>query len=230
VPRSCFLHRAGFDLYDVAHYILAHILWLQGYPDQAMEAIQACIAEARLLQNPVSLCSVLAFGGCSLCLRTGDLDAAERLAGELVSYAQRYALADFLAYGQAVQEIVSLRKAGAKAREEQFRVALQHWRASGWHILLGSSDLAQTVANAEYTDEILAILNDELERAERDQVLSTFPETLRIKGDLLLLRYDPNGPVANACFLGSLDLARARGAPGTEANSPFRALLRSLGK
>jgi len=65
VPRSYFLHSAGFDLYVVARYTLAHTLWIQGYPDQAMETLRATLDEARRLKNPVSLCSALAFGGCA---------------------------------------------------------------------------------------------------------------------------------------------------------------------
>ena len=114
VPRRHFVHRAGFDLYVVARYVLARILWVQGYPDQAMKALRESIEEARRLQNPVTLCSALALGGCALSMRTGDFDNAERLAAELVGYARRHALEDFQAYGKAAQEIVSLRKEGWK--------------------------------------------------------------------------------------------------------------------
>jgi predicted ATPase/DNA-binding winged helix-turn-helix (wHTH) protein len=210
--RSLFLHRAGFDHYVVARYHLARILWLQGYPDRAMEALRVSVEDARRLQHPATLCSTLALGGCALSLLTGDLETADRFAAELVSYAQRYALADFLAYGKAVQGIVSLRKANAGATVEQLRVALQYWRESGWHIFLSSSDLAQTVATPESADAISAIVDEELERIERHQVLSILPETLRIKGELLLLRGDPNPALATQCFLRSLDRARTQGA------------------
>jgi hypothetical protein len=212
VPRSYFLHYAGFDLYVVARYTLAHTLWIQGHPDRAMETMQATLDEARRLKNPVSLCSALAFGGCALCLRTGDLDAAERLAAELVGQAQRYALGDFLAYGKAVQDILSLRDAKTKVGAERYRTVLQRWRESGWHILLSSSDLANTLAKAEYADELLSIVGAERERAEREKVFSTFPEMLRVEGELLLLRHDPDAALARACFRRSLDLARAQGA------------------
>jgi hypothetical protein len=114
VPRSCFVHRAGFDLYVVARYVLARILWLQGYPEQAMQALQVSVEEARRLHNPVTLCSVLALGGCALSIRAGDLDNAWRLATELVGYARKHALTDFLAYGEAALEILG----GFKFRSE----------------------------------------------------------------------------------------------------------------
>ena len=89
------------------------------------------------------------------------MDTGERWAAEVVGYAQRYALGDHLAYGKAMQEILSLRKGKTNAGAERFRVALQRWRASGWHIFLSSSDLAGVVADAECADEILAIIDEE---------------------------------------------------------------------
>ena len=121
VPRRHFVQRAGFDLYIVARYLLARIHWVQGYPDRAMNALGDSIEEARRLQNPQSLCSALAFGGCSLALQMGDLDMAERLAAEIVGTAQRYALEDFHAWGKAAQEIVALRRGHGNPGPEQFR-------------------------------------------------------------------------------------------------------------
>jgi len=211
-PRSHFLHRVGFDLHVVTRYSLARILWLRGYPDQAIEAMRMSVEDARRLQHPITLCSALALGGCAVSLLTGDLETADRYAAELVSYAQRYALADFLAYGKAVQEILSLRKAKGGGNAEQLRVALQYWRDSGWHILLSISDFAQSVMDPKSADEILAIVDEELERIECHQVLSISPEMLRIKGELLLLPAIPNPALATQCFLRSLDRARAQGA------------------
>ncbi len=216
VPQSYFVHRAGFDPYVVARYFLGHILWLQGFPDRAMQTVDASLDEARRLQNPATLCSALALGGCAISLHIGDLDTAERLAAELVGYAQRYALEDFFTYGKAVQEILSLRKGNANAGTEQLSAAIGHWRTSGWHILLSCSDLAEAVAKTGYSDEIATIVDEELEGAERNQALTLVPEMLRIKGDLLLLQSSQNVAAAKDCFLRSLERARAQGAMSWE--------------
>jgi tetratricopeptide (TPR) repeat protein len=212
VPRCCFVHRAGFDLYVVARYVLARILWLQGYPDQAMQALQASVEEARRLHNPVTLCSALALGGCALSIRAGDFDSAWRLATELVGYARKHALADFLAYGVAALEILSVRKEGSNASVEQLRVALLSWRASGWHIFLSIGELVELAANTKYVDEIAPIVDEELERAERHGELWAIPDVLRVKGELLLLQGAPDPDLAREYFLRSLECARAQGA------------------
>src|SRR5262249_40841189 len=154
--------------------------------------LEDSIEEARRLQHPQSMCSAFAFGGCALALQMGDLDMAEQLAAELVGTAQRYAMEDFHSWGKAAQVVIALRRGHGNPGPEPLRIAIQRWRASGWHILLTSSDLAEALLKGGNGDEISAIIDEELDRAERDQMLSTVPELLRIRGELLLLQDTPN--------------------------------------
>ena len=232
VPRRHFIHRAGWDLYVVAQYFLAHILWIQGYPDRAMKILGESLEEARRLQNPQSLCSVLAFGGCALALRLGDLDMAERLAAELVRTAQRYTLGTFHAWGRAAQDIVALRKGHGKPGPEQNRRAIDRWRAGNWHLLLSSSDLAAALVETGDSDLISPIIDEELDRAERQQALSMIPELLRVRGELLLLQESHNPELARDCFMRSIECARAQGALSWELRAALSLaqLERSLGR
>ena len=230
--RRQFIHRAGWDLFVVARYLLARILWIQGYPDRAMNALEESIEEARRLQHPQSVCSAFAFGGCALALRMGDLDKAERLAAELVGIAQRYGMEDFHAWGSAALVIIALQRGHGNPDPQQLRLAVQRWRASGWHIFLTSSDLAEASLKAGNGDEISAIIDADLDRAERDQMLSMVPELLRNKGELLLLQSSPNFELAKECFLRALDRARAQGALSWELRATLSLTLleRSQGR
>jgi predicted ATPase/DNA-binding winged helix-turn-helix (wHTH) protein len=207
-PRRHFVQRAGWDLHVVARYLLARIHCFQGYPDRAIDAVEEVIEEARRLRNPQSLCSALAFGGCSLALQIGDLDMAERFSADLVGTAQRYALEDFRVWGKAAQEIVALRRGQGSPG-----LAISRWRASGWHIFLGVSALAEALAEAGEGDEISTAIDEELDRAQRDQELSNVPELLRLKGELLLLRDGPDPELASEFFERAIKQARAQGAP-----------------
>ena len=231
-PRRHFVQRTGWDLYIVARYLLAHILWVQGYPDRAMNAVGEAIEEARHLQNPVSLCSALAFGGCSLALQMGNLDMAERLAAELVGTARRHALEDFHAWGKAARGIVALRKGHGNSGPEQFRFAIQRWRASGWHVLLSSSELAAALVEAGDGDELSAIIDAELERAEREQAPSMTPELLRIRGELLLIQGSPDPELAKDYFMRSIERAHDQGALSWElrAAMSLASLQQSMGR
>ena len=47
-----------------ASMFLSRILWLQGFPDQAIRTAERCVADARASNHVVSLCYVLAHSAC----------------------------------------------------------------------------------------------------------------------------------------------------------------------
>jgi predicted ATPase/DNA-binding winged helix-turn-helix (wHTH) protein len=210
--RDRHIRRAGFDQHTAARYILARIFWLQGYPDEAAEAVRISLEDARRMDHPQTLCSVLAWGACSFALLIGDLDEAWRSAAELVHQAEKHAFADHLSYGLAALEITSLRKAGSKAGAEQVRAALERWRASKWHVVLSVGDFAEAAAAGGLIEETSAMLDEALRQAERNQAFWAYPEMLRIKGELLLLHEHPDIRGARQYFVRSLERARAQGA------------------
>jgi hypothetical protein len=48
--------RFQYDLRVTARAFLARILWLQGFPDQAMRAAESSIMDARAIDHAMSLC------------------------------------------------------------------------------------------------------------------------------------------------------------------------------
>src|SRR5262249_16225300 len=60
----------------MARATLARVLWLQGFPDQAMLAAQANIEDARAVSHGLSLCHALAEAACPVALLIGDFVAA----------------------------------------------------------------------------------------------------------------------------------------------------------
>ncbi len=210
--RRSYIRRFGFDQRVIARYILAQLLWVQGFPDQAVQAGRRSIEEARELQHPVTLCGALAWAGAALSFRIGDLSAAQAFSDELVDYAERNSLADYHAYGLGVHAMLWLRSRSSEAAIEEIRGALQRWRASKWHVYLSMDEFLEVVANAGHVEEISAIVDEAMERAERNQELWAFPEGLRLKGELLLLQNEPDPGLAEEYFVRSLDRARAQGA------------------
>lgn len=51
--------RFQYDQKIAAQMILARVLWLQGFPEQAMQTAQANVEEARTVDHAVSLCNAL---------------------------------------------------------------------------------------------------------------------------------------------------------------------------
>jgi predicted ATPase len=213
--RCSYILRFGFDQLVVARYVLAHILWIQGLPDQAVRAGRLAVEEARELQHPLTLCGALA-SAAALSLRIGDLVTGRELSAEILERAERHSLANYHAYALALQDRLALQGGTSNLRVEEIRAALDRWHASHLHIYLTMSDFADVVADAGYVDEISAIVDETLERAELNQELWAFPEILRVKGRILLSRKEPDPDLAEEYFVRSLDRARAQGAPAWE--------------
>ena len=207
--RRSYILRFGFDQRVLARYVLAHLLWVQGFPDQAVRAGQLAVDEARELAHPLTLCSALAWGGAALALRIGDLATAREFSEELLKQAEQQSLADYHAYALAVEDILALRSGTSNIGVETIRAALDRWHAAHWHIYLTMGDFAEIAAGAGYIDEISAIVDETLERAERNQELWAFAEVLRVKGRLLLSRNEPDPDQAEEYVVRSLDHARA---------------------
>jgi hypothetical protein len=66
------LIRLQIDSRVMARVFFARILWLQGFPDQAMRATQSGVEEARAANHANSLCYALFHAACPLALLTGD--------------------------------------------------------------------------------------------------------------------------------------------------------------
>ncbi len=76
--RSTRARSFQFDQRAVSHTIMARVLWVQGYPDRAMQHAEASITEALAVGHALSLCFALGLGACQVALWVGDADAAAR--------------------------------------------------------------------------------------------------------------------------------------------------------
>jgi predicted ATPase/DNA-binding winged helix-turn-helix (wHTH) protein len=67
-PQRAYIVRFGVDQRVHSLSILAHIQWLQGFPDQAVRTGKRGIDQAHTLQHPVSMCMALTWGGSTIAL------------------------------------------------------------------------------------------------------------------------------------------------------------------
>ena len=83
--------RFQYDQKVAAHMILARILWLQGFPDQARRTAQENVEDARVVDHALSLCNALEVP-CLIEIWSGDLVAAGRSVTALLDHSARHAL------------------------------------------------------------------------------------------------------------------------------------------
>ncbi|MFZ4285159.1 ATP-binding protein [Variovorax sp. HJSM1_2] len=71
---------------------LARILWLQGFPDQAMQAAQDAVDAAKAVDHALSLTYALAYGACPIALWCGNDAVAQAYVDELQECADGHSL------------------------------------------------------------------------------------------------------------------------------------------
>jgi hypothetical protein len=81
-----------FDQRVAARCFLARILWLQGFPDQAVSAVESAIAEAESRNDMFTLCQALLQAACPISIFMGDLERLGPYVTTLRDYSERNAL------------------------------------------------------------------------------------------------------------------------------------------
>ncbi len=101
-------HASGhfsLDYADRARITLARILWLQGYPDQAMAMTQQAIARAIALGHPVKLTRALLWA-FAVYAWNGEAQEFEDYAHRIIQDSGKHALGPFQAIGEAITGVI----------------------------------------------------------------------------------------------------------------------------
>jgi hypothetical protein len=212
--RAHELIRFQVDHRGAARLLLARILWFQGSPDEAVRTVKGVVHDAIELNHAVSLCYALDFAACPIMLWVGDLAASEQYIAMLADYSARYALPLWSTLSRAFQALLLIRQGDFGSGLGLLRVDWDNFGARpGWIALMFLNELAAGFAGAGQIAEGLAAAEQAIARAERTEVRWAFPESLRIKGELLLLQGATGAEnAAEDHFRQALDWARRQGA------------------
>ena len=136
----------------------------------------------------------------------------------LADHSARYALPLWSALSRAFQASLLIRRGDFGSGLGQLRVDLDNFGARpGWIALMFLNELAASLAHAGQIDEGLAAAEQAIARAERTDVRWAFPESLRIKGELLLSQGATGAEnAAEGHFRQALDWARRQSALSLE--------------
>jgi len=211
--------RYVFDQRATAQCFLARILWLQGFPDQAVRSVNGIVDGAEAGNDVLSLCQVLVQAACPVAFFVGDLAAARRYVTLLLEHSERQALVFWQAYGRCFQGLLSIKSDDLIGGLAMLGAALERLRDIQFGVYYGVflGEFADALGRVGRAKEGLAAIDEALARAERNDELWYLAELLRIKGELLLRQGGPDGPRdAEAFFLKSLDWARRQQTPAWE--------------
>ncbi len=178
--------RFQYDQQVAGRMILARILWLQGFPDQALRTAQDNVEDARAIDHALSLCYALE-AACLVPLWIGDLPAAERYVAMLLDHSARHALAVWHARGRCLNGVLLIKRGEVGGGLPLLRDALEELRETGFvphhTALLGT--VAQGLAGRGEIVQGLGTIDEALARSERDEEYWCIAELLRIKGELI---------------------------------------------
>ena len=207
--------RFRFDLRVSAHYFQARILWLQGFADQALRAVERNIEEGRASGHALTFCSVLGQAACPIAFLAGDLDAAERYCAALLDHTERHPIRLWNLWARCFKGIVMVKRGDIAAGLEVLRSELGRAGEARFlpRFLLPHGELAACLGEAGEVAQGLATVDEALARCEARDERWYVAELLRIRGALLLHETEHRSiPAAEQCFSEALELARRQGA------------------
>jgi tetratricopeptide (TPR) repeat protein len=207
----------GFEGKILAGAILARNLWLQGYPDQAMERARRTVEDAAEMDHSLTLATALIWA-ISVFLCTGDLRTARAYIDLLTSLAESHSLAPYLLVARGFNGELAIRQSNAKGGVESLQSSLQELHAAPYELLTAELNLSLVrgfSAMGRFA-EATALVDETIALVEANGSLSHMPEALRVKGNVLLLMPQPRHDDAEACFMRSLELSRRQGARAWE--------------
>jgi len=211
--RKWHIFRFEVDQWAAAWVALARILWLRGLPDQAMRTAESSVAAAQATSHAMSLGQALALAACPIALFTGDLVAAEQYVEMLLDHSTRHALARWRAWGLSHQGVLAIQRGDLGSGLRLLRAGFDEPGAAGTVPQFFTFLLAEALGRTGRIADGLAAIAETIEQSERTDERWAIAETLRIKGELLLLQDAPEAvAAAEDHFRQALDWARRQGA------------------
>jgi predicted ATPase len=220
-PAPARLSRAvPFQYYDQrnARLILSRILWLQGFPDQALQLAERNVESARATAPAVFACYALESASL-VSIWSGDLEATERYVTTLFDYSARHALAAWHRPARCYDGVRLIQRGDVGEGLELLRAGLDELRRTSfvpyYPFMLGM--LAQGLAAAGQVAQALATIDEALAKSERDEERWWFAELLRIKAAAMLSAEGSGGAAAAEAHLqDALSWTRRQGALSLE--------------
>ena len=170
--------------------LVARIMWLQGFPDQAMNEVKRSIEDAHGADHSVSLCYALALAGCPLALLAGHMCTAEHYISVLLDKSRKHALPLWEGWGRYYQGLLLINANDFDDGLRILRVGLSVLGEARFAVrfvgFLG--DAATALGRAAQIREGLAEIDEALERFALSKERWLITDLLRSKGELLLLQ------------------------------------------
>ena len=232
--RSLAFLYAGFDPgVDSASHV-AHVLWLLGYPDQALKRSHEALLWAQELSHPYSLAHGLGLAAVVHQLRR-ERHAVQERADAVVALSREQGFAWESAQGTILQGWILIEQGQKEEGLAKMRQGLAAYRATGaelWQPYFLAL-LAEGYRKGGRPKEGLSVLSEALAQVDKTEERNYEAELYRLKGALLLQQFKGQGSQldvksssecevrrseseAEECFLKAIEIARRQQAKSLE--------------
>jgi predicted ATPase/DNA-binding winged helix-turn-helix (wHTH) protein len=194
---------------------LSNILWLQGYPDEAIRMAERSIEFASSAGHGLSLAYALAWCACKIALQTGDLAGAQRCLERLAEQASWDSLGQWDVISRCWAGVLRAREGHPDEAADLLDAAL-HGVPEGNFRLHQTSFLgekAHALGRIGKSQQAFEAIDRSIAICDRLNERWFFAELLRFKGEIVL-GADVSGGAefAEKLFKSSLDWAKKQGA------------------
>jgi predicted ATPase len=209
--------RAGIDLGVWCRSYAAFVLWLRGYPDQALRRASEALTLAQTLSHSHSLAAVLWYVAMIHCYRR-EAHATREQADTAVALASEQGFPLYLALARLYRGWALAIQGQAEEGIAQIQQGLAANRAMGTKLALSQllSLLAEAYGKAGQVEAGLQTLAEALALVAQTQERYYEAELYRLQGELLLARSAEHHAEAETCFRHALDVARRQQAKSWE--------------
>ena len=199
-----------------AQISLARVLWLQGYPDQAMQVVRRAISDVIAANHPVMFCRALpwAFG---VFFWNDDMEACEEHLDRFVLEARRHNLAILQMVGEAMKGITLLARSETGLGIAMLKGAIEKLQGRGFGAVAGlRMPLAEALAATGCGDDALETIDQAIAQARQRNFMMDMPDMLRARAEALMHKNAPDLLQAELSLVQALDVAGRQGALGYE--------------
>lgn len=208
----------GHDPGVCCRYHAADVLWLLGYPDQALSRSRESLALARELSHASTMATALSFAAWFE-QRVGERQDVQARLQEGISLATERGFSPRQTQASFLHSWLLVERGDQDAGIAQMSKILSAERAKGvsgrWNMQFAAL-LADAYRQTGQSIAGLEIVTEALTRASRTECRLYEAELQRIKGELLLTQYTTDEQQAEVCFQNALRIARGQSAKSLE--------------
>ncbi len=202
------IHAFGFNLCLFNRSFDAHALWMLGRPDQAVQQIQATIAQARTQAHPVSLALTLAYAAMLYQFRREPV-MVQQLAAETIAVCVKHGNAYYQLWATMLHTWAEAIQGNSANKLALIQQTIEDFKATESRIRLPFylSLVVELFLLIGEPEQGLATLREAEELAIVTQESWWIAELHRLRGELLQYQGDPPATV-ELCFGEAIEIAR----------------------